>query len=204
MQQTQTVVFDLGEVQERQQRLREALKNIELAKIALAEYYLDTQAWEIGMSQAYPHLPISVIQEHEITESYVRFVMEGVLPIIFDKSDAKYHRKVREHYMNQMVQFVTTNHIQRKFAPAFVLLAQYFPDMKIRDLDNRSKSFIFNGLRYSGLIQEDSWFKLSYMDCGFLDKENPRTEIWVCNQSDMFEVLEEIKVKSEGRKTQEK
>lgn len=191
---TKLVVFLEQDLKEREERLVQALKSAEMTKILLAEQLMETRAWK--MELAIPSLESTVIESHEETDFYVRFVLDGTLPMIFDKSDAKYHRKVREHYVSQIVRFVTKNQIKRNFSPAFVFIAQYFPDGKIRDLDNRAKSFIFNGLRYSHLIEEDAWQELSYMEKGFLDRKHPRTEIWVGNQADTIRIIQEILVRN--------
>ncbi|WP_126429996.1 hypothetical protein [Brevibacillus marinus] len=193
---TKLVVFLEQDLNKREENLVEALKHAEMTKMLLAEQLMETRAWKLEM--AIPTLNSTMIESYDETDYYVRFVMNGTLPMIYDRLDAKYHRKVRDFYVNQFVHFVRKNEIQRKFSPAFVFIAQYFPNSTIRDLDNRAKTFIFNGLRYSQITEDDNWQNISYMEKGFLDRENPRTEIWVCHEEDTVRLIQEIKVKTEG------
>ncbi|CAI8942694.1 putative DUF4065 domain-containing protein [Brevibacillus sp. IT-7CA2] len=195
---TKMVVFLEQDLEKREERLVEAIKLADMTRILLSEQLLETRAWKTEM--AIPTVESTVIEAFEETDYYVRFVIDGLLPMIYDRVDAKYHRKISDHYVGQIVKFVSKNQIKRKFSPAFVFIAQYFPDRKIRDLDNRAKSFIFNGLRYSLLTGDDNWQELSYMEKGFFDPGGTRTEVWVCNEQDMGRLIQEIKVKTEWRK----
>lgn len=192
MNDTQTIVFYESELRKRKEDLRETIKMVELTRLSLWEQYLEVKAWEMGMAQPYAHLPISIIESYEMTKDYLCFVLEGNLPVIYDKVDAKYYRKVRGHHIEQIVQFSAKHGENVRFEPAFVFLAHYFPDQRISDLDNRNKSFIFNGLRYSGLIPDDNWMNLAYMEQGFLDKKHPRTEIWVGELKNAIPIIQQV------------
>lgn len=49
------------------------------------------------------------------------------------------------------------------------------------DVDNRGYGIIINALRYAGIIKDDTFRHLAFMVVGEVDKDNPRTEIYVGN-----------------------
>lgn len=62
---------------------------------------------------------------------------------------------------------------------AVVNITYYFPDKRRRDPDNYSGKFILDGLISAGIIQDDSFTNIDLVLKGRVDKENPRTEIYV-------------------------
>ena len=62
---------------------------------------------------------------------------------------------------------------------AEVKIIYYFPTKQRRDPDNYSGKFILDGLTSAGIIQDDSFANIDLVLRGRVDKENPRTEIYV-------------------------
>jgi hypothetical protein len=71
----------------------------------------------------------------------------------------------------------------------FVLIIQYFNGNRVADLDNRFHSFIFNALRGSQIIKDDSWKLLSYMEDGRKTTGNEYTRILVGPYEKIQEIL---------------
>lgn len=70
----------------------------------------------------------------------------------------------------------------------YVKIIQYHKNQKISDLDNRFHTFIFNSLRQAGILEDDSFKHLCYMDEGRYKKGDEYTEIFVGYYSDMSEI----------------
>jgi hypothetical protein len=88
------------------------------------------------------------------------------------KEITKYHNKIRDYYLR--VTYVAVEEFMRKekvrkFEHAFIYACHFFSNLSARDLDNRSRSFLINALRYAKVIPGDEWQKLTYMESGFLD-----------------------------------
>lgn len=66
-----------------------------------------------------------------------------------------------------------------RFKSALVVIEVYSPYPGLWDTDNRAFSMIINGIRYMKVIPDDSHQYMSFMVIGKLDKEDPRTEIFV-------------------------
>ncbi|WP_139490065.1 hypothetical protein [Brevibacillus dissolubilis] len=183
----QTIYLTEKELDDREARLTEMIKHLEQMRIDLHYQLLDVQSWKCPYQTQPEHLSTLI---YEYQNGVLKLVMDGMLPFIYEKQDSKYYRKVRDYYIQQFVQFVKNESITLHFEPAFVFLAHYFPDLRLRDLDNRNKGFIFNGLRHSGIIGDDNWRKLAYMEAGFLDAMHPRVEIFVTDASNMGKLIE--------------
>lgn len=62
---------------------------------------------------------------------------------------------------------------------AEVKIIYYFKTHHRRDPDNYSGKFILDGLTSAGIIKDDSFENIDLVLRGRVDKENPRTEIYV-------------------------
>lgn len=62
---------------------------------------------------------------------------------------------------------------------AKVTLVYYFKDRRRRDPDNYSGKFILDGLVRAGILEDDSFDNVDLNLRAGVDKENPRTEIYV-------------------------
>jgi len=72
-----------------------------------------------------------------------------------------------------------------------VYIKSFYKDNSIRDLDNRFHSFIFNSLRYSTIIHDDSWEFLSYMEEGFTsDNELNYVNVYISRKSDFKNLVD--------------
>lgn len=63
--------------------------------------------------------------------------------------------------------------------PALCQIVTYVPVDTEWDVDNRVYKYVLDGLRYAGVLNTDSWENMAFMVVGRVDRENPRTEIYV-------------------------
>lgn len=145
--------------------------------------------------------PMLALQEHPICEitthdvdgkKILQFSYPGMLPLYTDAQDresSKYRHAVADYYIKATVQAVNRQEIDTYYCPARVLIVHCFNDLKIRDLDNRNRKHIFDGLRHAQIIGDDNWQELSIMEEAIESKEN-RIEVFVGYAENIQEVME--------------
>jgi len=188
------LAFHEWEYDEKIKRLKETIKHIELARI------LACQELESLENENLVYHPIEV---HSFTSQVIQicdfevFQMKIPNPLpMYDEKDQRYLKQLKDFYVPRIVNSIRNQKTKIRYEKPFVLIHQYFPDLKIRDLDNRSKRFIFNGLRQGKIIIDDSWNKMEYMEMGSLDRDHPRTEIYLCESSNKIDLLKFMSVQS--------
>src|SRR5699024_4816017 len=77
------------------------------------------------------------------------------------------------------------------FDEAFIIYCQYFNDSVIRDLDNRNKKYIQDAIRYTRLIEDDTWKHVSNIDMGFTDVFKHNQE-YVVDKKKVVNFLQEL------------
>lgn len=110
-------------------------------------------------------------------------VLEDYLP---KKSEALYKNHLRLFYAYPIAEAVRAL-VQKlghtiSFEEAACLIVAYLPRAGQWDPDNRAINALINGLRYGGIILGDSWDRLIFAMVGKVDREHPRTEIFVTDQ----------------------
>jgi hypothetical protein len=174
------------EYEQKVNRLKETLKHMELARLmvnqeleSLIRENTDLHPIEV---ESFPS-QVSLINDFEVFQ----LTIPDILPM-YDEKDQKYLKSLKDYYVPRIVNGIRNLNTKISFDKPFILIHQFFPDMKIRDFDNRSKRFIFNGLRQGKLIKDDSWKYIEYMEVGFLDREKARTEIIICEQKNKLKL----------------
>ncbi|MBG9790983.1 hypothetical protein ABHN05_13130 [Brevibacillus laterosporus] len=184
--------FFREEIVEKKIKLEEAIKHLEIVKCTMIDQLQELTAME---ENTYIK-QVSMVNDFSIENGVFRFCIEGRLPH-FDLEDKKYHQRVRDHYQQKIIQFVNINEIRSliSFNKAFIYLVHIFSNEIPRDLDNRSKKFIFDGIRYSGIIKDDSWKYISYMERGLVGKTSEKVEIWIGDDERKVEIIKAIEAK---------
>ncbi|MCF6094516.1 hypothetical protein L1765_11130 [Microaerobacter geothermalis] len=190
-----TIILRDWEYEQKVERLKETIKLFELLKMLNLKDYQELLSYQNNTFQ-HPLETFSFKAKMTHMNEFPVFYLEipGILPL-YDDKDNQYLKQLKNFYVSQTVNSIQKINSGITFEKAFILIRQYFPDLKVRDLDNRSKRFIFNGLRQSGLIKDDDWKNITYMEVGLLDKCNPRTEIYVCDTDYKIQLLEQIESK---------
>ncbi|MEW6772046.1 MAG: hypothetical protein AB1330_11765 [Bacillota bacterium] len=117
------------------------------------------------------------------TNGVLRIVIEDYLP---KKSEMLHNSHLRLFYTYPVTEAVRT--LTEKlghaisFKKAACLIVTYLPRKGRWDPDNRAIGSLINGLRFASVIQGDSWDQLIFTVIGKVDKEYPRTEIFVTDQ----------------------
>ncbi|MBA4533812.1 hypothetical protein [Brevibacillus halotolerans] len=184
--------FFREEIVEKKLKLEEAIKQLELVKCTMIDQLQEFMAME---EDTYAK-QISMIEDFSIENGIFKFCINGRLPH-FDLEDTKYKQKMRDHYQQKIIQFANIYDIKSRvtYQKAFIYLLHFFKNEVPRDLDNRSKKFIFDGIRYSGIIRDDSWKNISYMERGLLDNNYERVEIWIGEEKNNIEIIKMVEEK---------
>jgi len=105
-------------------------------------------------------------------------------------------RLLRYRWVKSVVDAVgklRTGGIYPVFEKAHCVITVYLPlSTSNWDIDNRALKFIIDGLRYSGIIADDTADKLAYTVIGEMDKDFPRTEIILVEHKHILQMLELI------------
>ena len=80
--------------------------------------------------------------------------------------------------------------VNRQFDKALCVIRVYSP-ASYWDVDNRAYKYIIDSLRYNKLIKDDRQNYLSFMVLGEMDKEHPRTEIYIMERPKTLNFLPE-------------
>jgi len=191
----QHIPVEKWDLKEQDLQLENALKNIELSKIALYQALNRYRYWQ-DFSKDYPSLNCSGLKiDVKEYKDKVKIMLPGIIPYVNlgqRLEDKDYYKKLDSFYQSELTKAIVNAKVELKFNKAFVVINQFFPDLIIRDFDNQIKSFIFNALRYSKLIQDDSWRNITYLENGELDRGNPRTEIIVVDDTVICSLLSKI------------
>lgn len=79
--------------------------------------------------------------------------------------------------------------INIKFDRSVIINAQHYENKIIRDFDNRNRKLIQDAIRHTGLIGDDSWWRVWNVDIGFLDPRGNHVQIYVVSQENFVEFI---------------
>lgn len=173
---------------------RGIIMKLEMARFDMYREYADLQSRLQGepMLSLQEH-PVCEITTHDVDgKEILQFSYPGMLPLYTDEKDresTKYRQRVKNYYVNVTMEAVRRQNIKQQFVPAHVHMVHCFQDLKIRDLDNRNRSHIINGLRYSQVIGDDNWQELSLSEKAIKADVNG-VEVFVGYSKDMQEIME--------------
>lgn len=184
------------------EQLKECEKLIEENQIAFAKL-LNERAQLLKEIQEYHLGPViyggQKLHPHELKIYNSKLYDDGIFRVTMDFMLPHYKRTkanktdlylaMSTTYASTLVQEIMKHNIPMIDEKAFVLIVQYFPNHIERDLDNRFHSFIFNAFRACGVIKNDSFENLCYMDEGRYEKGMKRTEVLIGKYSQMEEII---------------
>lgn len=119
-------------------------------------------------------------------ENYIKFSVKEVLP-----HQCRVKRGTLRDYWGAIIKRVSA-HAEKRFQKALCVIAIYAPRECEWDVDNRAYSAIFNGLRSSRIIKNDSWDRLALLVVGGADEGEPRTEIYVIETEEFSQVFKSL------------
>lgn len=124
----------------------------------------------------------------------LKIVVNDYLPRKCLISDRKVLSMLRQAWWGNVLR--PLNQLKKKtkieFNQMHCIIITYVPRDVVWDIDNRVYKFIPDALKYTGIIPNDSWRKMSFSVIGRVDKENPRTEIYVKELSKIFPELSAV------------
>lgn len=98
-------------------------------------------------------------------------------------------KDLRLHIKKMVVKALLPIQEQVNITEGLLLIVHFFPNKVIRDLDNRANKYLVDGIRYSRIIPDDSWTHLSFLVMGAVDRENPRTELYLFDAEKRLDML---------------
>jgi Holliday junction resolvase RusA-like endonuclease len=182
-------MYSQKELREKIGKLREIICSHELIRYQLYEELSDLE--HRSMDEIGPpigRLPICHLLEiDEVPFDLIQFSYEGILPVY--EKESKYKNTVRDYYIQSTIQALTRTNINIQFSKAVIYICHYFQDLSIRDLDNRNRKVIIDAVRKTGMIDDDSWQKVSFIESGFYDSEN-HLEVYVFGDQHLTDFLQ--------------
>lgn len=173
-------------------RLKEMLSIMEELKIGIMEK-LNAEGENKGKAvRPTTVYPLAEVKPMMINNYPVfQFSYEGLLPH-FNESDKKYLRMIRQYYHRATLDSYNYDNLDVTIKRAVVLFVQYFNSYIPRDLENRNKKFIQDAIKYTKIINDDTWHSVWNMDIGLLDEEKNHVQVYVLPQrnfSDFYNYL---------------
>lgn len=124
----------------------------------------------------------------------LKIVVDDYLPRKCLMGDRKALSLLRRTWVGGITRLI--NQLQKdkgiRFNQAHCVIVSYIPRDCTWDVDNRVFKFIPDALKYTGIVATDSWSNMSVSIVGRVDKEAPRTEIYVTELVDKFPELVSI------------
>lgn len=101
---------------------------------------------------------------------------------IHKEAATKYYGEIKEFWVGSIMYAIAEANIETIFDKCVVFIKIYYKD-KVWDADNHHISFIVNAIRYSQLVPDDNFERLSYMVTGAISPTNEYyTEIYICSE----------------------
>ncbi|WP_252502728.1 hypothetical protein [Sporosarcina sp. Marseille-Q4943] len=179
-------------MEEEKTLLLEQLKNIERMKV-----YLMSRINAIGGNRnairrttVYPMAKVKPM----LIDGYpvFQFSFEGALPL-YKEDDRDYLAMIRHYYFRATIDAYDFSKIDFQFDKSVIIIAQHYENKLIRDLDNRNRKLIQDAIRHTGLIGDDSWWRVWNVDIGFLDPRGNHVQVYVVSQDNFAEFIEVLK-----------
>ena len=107
------------------------------------------------------------------------FGYEGVLPP-YDVEDHDYNAMIRQYYYSATFDsYDYSKLLLPVIDKATIIIAHYFSDMTVRDLDNRNGQYIQDAIKLTGIIKDDNWQNVWNSDIAFYDKNGSHVQVYV-------------------------
>lgn len=174
--------------------LTDSIRNCEVQKVRLFKLYEQKLTHLMMFQSAYPMKKLETKNEFEIlcsmyNDSTLKIEINDTLPTMPKVMNGKQYQELRDYYIPAMNKAINKLKPKIEFERAFILFDQTFPTKRVRDFDNMFKSFVFDSLRYSKIIQDDCYDALTYFEKGEYKKGVMKTEIYVTRLNNMFELI---------------
>ncbi|MFC5591690.1 hypothetical protein ACFPRA_22650 [Sporosarcina soli] len=164
------------------------LKNIEEMKVYLMSRIngIGENEEAIKRTSVFPMAKVKPM----IVDGYpvFQFSYEGALPL-YKEADRDYLGMIRHYYFRATLDAYDFSNVDIQFDRSVIIIAQHYENKIIRDLDNRNRKLIQDAIRHTGLIGDDSWWRVWNVDIGFLDPRGNHVQVYVVSQEHFAEFI---------------
>lgn len=160
--------------------------NQELVEVYEQAEYLKLKVWEsIEILQDKMELAGEITAKDRLVDAeavfdgkVLKIVVNDCVPrdVNFKKATSSLLRK---YWRESVIRAIRKLPAPVSFEKAICIIKMFTPKNIEWDVDNRAFQMIINALRATQVIKGDSWDKLSLTLMGGVDRERPRTEIYV-------------------------
>ncbi|HBK69346.1 MAG TPA: hypothetical protein DDZ91_11945 [Firmicutes bacterium] len=119
-----------------------------------------------------PATDIIQMVDTEMNDKFIKITINDILPRIAGLPKSN----LEQHWLGIMHKALKD--IKKKYKKVLCVIKVFSPAY-YWDTDNRAYNIIINSLRYNQIIPNDKVDNLSFMVMGGVDKNNPRTEIYL-------------------------
>ncbi|MEJ9282362.1 hypothetical protein [Ureibacillus thermosphaericus] len=143
------------------------LRNLERIRTSL---YLE-QVVQVELPKNMLNRPIEQFAQPIMVNGYpvIQFRYESAMPLYSEK-DKEYTALVRDYYFQVTSDMYNYPELNISFDKATLIIQHVFPDRIIRDLDNRNRKYLIDAIKFTELIDDDNFQKLSIYEEGFVKK----------------------------------
>ena len=182
-------------------RLQNAISSLEITRYLL--YHQLASMYPIEHHIEYLEaLPICKVTVHQVPVNVLQFSFEGMLPIYFEIGDRfnkdhlreKYRAQTKDYYISAMHQAVKRQNIQDRFSgKVFIMIVHLYKDTTIRDLDNRNRKYLIDGLKAALIIGDDNWVNTALMEEAYQSKNGiDGVELFVTKYENRIELIQRV------------
>ena len=125
---------------------------------------------ELGENE--PTTNIIQMVDTEANDRFIKITINDILPRMAGLSKSS----LELHWLGIMHKALKD--LDKKYERVLCVIKVFSPAY-YWDVDNRAYNIIINSLRYNQIIPNDKFDNLSFMVMGGVDKDNPRTEIYL-------------------------
>lgn len=150
--------------------LEEAYLLVEKTRLKLWATLDSPLSKEFGENE--PATKIIQMVDTEVNDRFIKITINDILPRDVGVSKSS----LNQHWLSIMHRAL--KNIDKTFEKVLCVIKIISPAY-YWDVDNRTYSIIINSLRYNQIIPNDKFDNLSFMVMGGVDRDNPRTEIYL-------------------------
>ncbi len=178
-------------------RTKETIEHIELARINAYKDLVHYESYNpvetgIRVSDRLPKCNMELFEDNGYPVFFLSY--EGMLPMYSESK--KYKSEIRDYYIQvtaQAFDWACLTDIQ--FERATIFIVHYFGDTIIRDLDNRNRKHIIDGIKIAtGIIEDDSWDYIEVIEMGARESKGKyHVDVYILETENFVEFYKEFK-----------
>lgn len=182
--------------QDRQiEELAYAYESVKTAQLVLWSHLQNKQRDAISLGQLDPRDEVvNAVAEYDEAKDVLAVTVYDVVPHKATERNRKLYHNLALFWAGGIGRAIArlreTTGFNRQFVPGFCRFVLWLPTAGESDVDNRAIKLVIDGLRGCGVLAGDSWEHMGYMVVGGVDKDNPRTVVYVSQPAQDLTELE--------------